>query len=535
MLSAKAALRTGRAAGVRTLVTSSDLPNGVNAVSTAFNGPVASVALFSDLGTRSETPATNGTLAVVAQARAAAAGAAIAKLGGAVTGAATRDRSSLVATAAKATVLAAQGGMVEEVHGCAYLEAPYGLPANGTAASLANVTHTDAAALLAAPTAYTAVGVGCDDLAAFGALPAASAGLVAFDDSAAAIFTGSDKKTSYDGLPLAELAVAYEFPLLSSEFGAAATLLPSVLGAGANAGGASLKEPYNAHGKLLCRKLVRDLAEQGAAAFVAPFYAPYADTALFGVHLAAPDVRVEDAVWYTMNNLVRLSFGVTDAELARAKLAYKAELGASIASPAAVAAMLGAHVKLLGAPLAPNELLAMVEDVELDEIKALAYEHLHDCDHALAAVGPVHELRDYNYVRTASYNHHPGRPSLPRPRLPAAGPGARAGTFMHQTRTGPPPPSSSKQPVGTRPDTPAAFRTSLQPSSMVLSTSRRSPGTSASIQSSLAANSKVAVARLATDTRSNASARAPTVGAGAGAGARCWRSWASCPPRCTRS
>jgi processing peptidase subunit beta len=238
-------------------------------------------------------------------------------------------------------------------------------------------------------------------LAAFGALPAASAGLVAFDDSAAAIFTGSDKKTSYDGLPLAELAVAYEFPLLSSEFGAAATLLPSVLGAGANAGGSSLKEPYNAHGKL-----VRDLAEQGAAAFVAPFYAPYADTALFGVHLAAPDVRVEDAVWYTMNNLVRLSFGVTDAELARAKLAYKAELGASIASPAAVAAMLGAHVKLLGAPLAPNELLAMVEDVELDEIKALAYEHLHDCDHALAAVGPVHELPDYNYVRTASYNHH---------------------------------------------------------------------------------------------------------------------------------
>ena len=428
MLSAKAALRTGRAAGVRTLVTSSDLPNGVNAVSTAFNGPVASVALFSDLGTRSETPATNGALAVVAQARAAAAGAAVAKLGGAVTGAATRDGSSLVATvlkehapaaaaalaaaaaeapsaaafeAAKASVLAAQGGMVEEVHGCAYLEAPYGLPAHGTAASVATITHTDAAALLAAPTAYTAVGVGCDDLAAFGALPAASAGLVAFDDGAAAIFTGSDKKTSYDGLPLAELAVAYEFPLLSSEFGAAATLLPSVLGAGANAGGASLKEPYNAHGKL-----VRDLAEQGAAAFVAPFYAPYADTALFGVHLAAPDVRVEDAVWYTMNNLVRLSFGVTDAELARAKLAYKAELGASIASPAAVAAMLGAHVKLLGAPLAPNELLAMVEDVELDEIKALAYEHLHDCDHALAAVGPVHELPDYNYVRTASYNHH---------------------------------------------------------------------------------------------------------------------------------
>ncbi|EGB02072.1 hypothetical protein AURANDRAFT_69223, partial [Aureococcus anophagefferens] len=185
MLASKTALRTGRAAGVRTLVTSSDLPNGVNAVSTAFNGPVASVALFSDLGTRSETPATNGALAVVAQARAAAAGAAVAKLGGAVTGAATRDGSSLVATvlkehapaaaaalaaaaaeapsaaafeAAKATVLAAQGGMVEEVHGCAYLEAPYGLPANGTAASLANVTHTDAAALLAAPTAYTAVG-----------------------------------------------------------------------------------------------------------------------------------------------------------------------------------------------------------------------------------------------------------------------------------------------------------------------------------------------------------------------------------------
>ncbi|KAH8095182.1 peptidase [Aureococcus anophagefferens] len=425
MLSAKAALRTGRAAGVRTLVTSSDLPNGVNAVSTAFNGPVASVALFSDLGTRSETPATNGALAVVAQARAAAAGAAVAKLGGAVTGAATRDGSSLVATvlkssaaaplprraaeapsaaafeAAKATVLAAQGGMVERSTAAPTSRRP---TASGERHRRRwRTSRTDAAALLAAPTAYTAVGVGCDDLAAFGALPAASAGLVAFDDSAAAIFTGSDKKTSYDGLPLAELAVAYEFPLLSSEFGAAATLLPSVLGAGANAGGASLKEPYNAHGKLLCRKLVRDLAEQGAAAFVAPFYAPYADTALFGVHLAAPDVRVEDAVWYTMNNLVRLSFGVTDAELARAKLAYKAELGASIASPAAVAPC-SARARRRRRRRAARD----GRDVELDEIKALAYEHLHDCDHALAAVGPVHELR--TTTTPAGPTTTPGRP-----------------------------------------------------------------------------------------------------------------------------
>ena len=43
--------------------------------------------------------------------------------------------------------------------------------------------------------------------------------------------------------------------------------------------------------------------------------------------------------------------------------------------------------------------------VSLDDVKKVAYDHVHDCDHALAARGPVHELPDYNWVRTASYDY----------------------------------------------------------------------------------------------------------------------------------
>ena len=69
-------------------------------------------------------------------------------------------------------------------------------------------------------------------------------------------------------------------------------------------------------------------------------------------------------------------------------------------------AMLGADLATLGRALPPAELIARIDQVDLAAIKATAYKFIHDNDHALAAIGPLHELPDYNWVRTASYNYH---------------------------------------------------------------------------------------------------------------------------------
>ena len=46
-----------------------------------------------------------------------------------------------------------------------------------------------------------------------------------------------------------------------------------------------------------------------------------------------------------------------------------------------------------------------LEAVALEDVKKVAYGHIHDTDHALAAVGPVHELPDYMGIRTMSYDN----------------------------------------------------------------------------------------------------------------------------------
>lgn len=54
------------------------------------------------------------------------------------------------------------------------------------------------------------------------------------------------------------------------------------------------------------------------------FNTNYQDTGLFGVYMTAPDNKLDDLMWYLMNNLMRLVHKVTPEELARAKTQLKA-------------------------------------------------------------------------------------------------------------------------------------------------------------------------------------------------------------------
>ena len=49
-----------------------------------------------------------------------------------------------------------------------------------------------------------------------------------------------------------------------------------------------------------------------------------------------------------------------------------------------------------------QEMLDRIDAVETADVQEAAYTFIHDNDHALAAVGPIHELPDYNWVRRRS-------------------------------------------------------------------------------------------------------------------------------------
>ena len=112
-------------------------------------------------------------------------------------------------------------------------------------------------------------------------------------------------------------------------------------------------------------------------------------------------VRCEDAAYYVTANLARLAHRVSDAEIEAAQRAFAAARAAPRARPAAAAAALGRAAAARGAPRGD----AGAGAVAAADVRELLYARVHDCDHALAARGPVHELPDYNWVRTASYDY----------------------------------------------------------------------------------------------------------------------------------
>lgn len=410
------------------------LQNGAAVATQAFEGGVASITVSVEGGSRYESSLTNGVYALAQKAAVLDVSDALKGIGF-VTGSTTRETTSLTATVLKdkageaaavlakalssppsaASIAAAQEStmsaltsfrfdqakVVEDMHSCAYLDTRMGAPVEGTAESVGSLSAADVGAAVSKYASVKVAGVGCKASTIappFESAPSSTSALV--EAKEAPIFTGSDKKTSYEATEIARICLAYEFPNLTTANGTAAKLLPYMLCAPPQSS-TSLFEPYNSHAKL-----TRELVEQNCIISSDSFYIPYSDTALFGLNIVTKDVRVEDACWYSCNNLVRLCYDVTQSELDRAKIAFAATLAKTVADPAALSKMYAADLSLLGRVVSPGEQVKRVQDLELKNIKDTAYEFIHDCDHALAAVGPLHELPDYNWIRTASYNYH---------------------------------------------------------------------------------------------------------------------------------
>ena len=49
------------------------------------------------------------------------------------------------------------------------------------------------------------------------------------------------------------------------------------------------------------------------------------------------------------------------------------------------------------------ELFARIDALSTADVKATANKFINDEDHALAAIGPIFELPDYNWIRRRSY------------------------------------------------------------------------------------------------------------------------------------
>lgn len=110
-------------------------------------------------------------------------------------------------------------------------------------------------------------------------------------------------------------------------------------------------------------------------------------------------------MWYLMDNMVRLCHDVTDEEVDRAKANMVTRLLSMKGSAQGLATFNATQMATTGRVQSTAEFLTRIDAVSAADVKAAANEIINDEDHALAAVGPIFELPDYNWIRRRSYWH----------------------------------------------------------------------------------------------------------------------------------
>lgn len=161
----------------------------------------------------------------------------------------------------------------------------------------------------------------------------------------------------------------------------------------------------SAAGRNVGSKLASDIADGDLAHSYMTFNTCYKDTGLFGIYLVAAENKLDDLMWYTLDNLVRLCHNVTDQEVDRAKTQLKASMLMHLDNLPNVAEDIGRQMLTYGRRMSNAELFARIDAITTQDIMKTANKVINDEDHALAAIGPIYELPDYNAIRRRSYWH----------------------------------------------------------------------------------------------------------------------------------
>jgi len=210
------------------------------------------------------------------------------------------------------------------------------------------------------------------------------------------VFVGSDKRIRMDSFKKASVSLAFKgcaqghanvYPLL---------VMQHLIGHWNKLGLAQLNS---------ASKLAQEVAEHEIAHSFHAFNKFYSDTGLFGVHIVANDNMLDDAMSVVTSNLVRLCHNVSDEEVERAKAQLTTALLQRQDSPASAVNVLARQINQYGRRVSREETIARVAGITTADVKATANRVINDEDHALAAIGPIFELPDYNWIRRRSYWH----------------------------------------------------------------------------------------------------------------------------------
>ncbi|KAJ6371251.1 hypothetical protein OIU77_001702 [Salix suchowensis] len=256
--------------------------------------------------------------------------------------------------------------------------------------------------------------------------PTTAAQLVAKDP---AYFTGSEVRIIDDDVPLAQFAVAFQGASWTDPDSIALMVMQALLGSwNKSAGG----------GKHMGSELAQRVGIDEIAESMMAFNTNYKDTGLFGVYAVAKPDCLDDLAWAIMHETSKLCYRVSEADVMRAcnqmagynetlysrffvsqslrpctkgfvefnqlfRVNLKSSLLLHVDGTSPVAEDIGRQLLTYGRRIPFAELFARIDAVDSSTIKRVANRFIHDQDIAIAAMGPIRGLPDYNWFRRRTY------------------------------------------------------------------------------------------------------------------------------------
>lgn len=143
-------------------------------------------------------------------------------------------------------------------------------------------------------------------------------------------------------------------------------------------------------------RLFQDVREaRGLVYSIYSYVSPYADTGYFGVSLATGEELAHEATARTMATMAETAAGLDAAELARAKAQVKAGLLMGLESCTGMIEQMARQVLLIGRVAPTAEIVARIDAVTVEQVRAGARRMLAQADAlALATVGPSRTVPD---------------------------------------------------------------------------------------------------------------------------------------------
>lgn len=204
-------------------------------------------------------------------------------------------------------------------------------------------------------------------------------------------FVGSEVRIRNDEMPTAHIAIAVEGVGWSSPDYFPMMVMQSIFGNWDRSLGSS---------PLLSSRLSHIISSNNLANSFMSFSTSYSDTGLWGIYLVSENLmNLDDLAHFTLKEWTRMSIAPTDVEVERAKSQLKASLLLSLDGTTAIAEDIGRQLVTSGRRMSPKQIEFAVDAVTTAEIKQVAQKYLWDKDIAIAALGSIEGLLDYNRIR----------------------------------------------------------------------------------------------------------------------------------------